>query len=133
MAMGAGEEPHGKPAAAVSMAEAAQGWVLPTRARHGTDRVRRPADLLFAVFSLLIVAVVLGFIRAVPLGSTEVAGDTSSAHIPCGDVLAAHPGRLDLLPGAAAARRPLAVPGQPQAESARQRPDLPPHAAACGP
>ena len=84
MATSAGEEPHGKPAAAVSPAEAAQGWVLPARARHGTDRVRRPADLLLAVFSLLIVAVVLGFIRALPLGSTEVAGDVSGwlLHIP---------------------------------------------------
>ena len=84
MAMGAGEEPHGKPAAAVSPAEAAQGRVLPARAPHGTDRVRRPADLMLAVFSLLIVAVVLGFIRALPLGSTEVAGDVSGwlLHIP---------------------------------------------------
>ena len=39
--------------------------------------VRRPADLLLAVFSLLIVAVVLGSIRALPLGSTEVADDVS--------------------------------------------------------
>jgi len=82
--MGAGEEQHGRPGAAVSPAEAAQGWVLPVRAPHGTDRVRRPADLLLAVFSLLIVAVVLGFIRALPLGSTEVADAVSGwlLHVP---------------------------------------------------
>jgi len=46
--------------------------------------VRRPADLLLAVFSFLIVAATLGSIRALPLGSTEVADDVSSAvlHIP---------------------------------------------------
>src|SRR5579862_1456791 len=84
MAMGAGDEPHGRPGVAVSPAEAALGWVLPARAPHGTDRVRRPADLLLAVFSLLVVAVVLGFIRALPLGSTEVAKDVSGwlLHIP---------------------------------------------------
>jgi uncharacterized membrane protein YbhN (UPF0104 family) len=84
MEMGASEEPHGRTAPAVSPAEAAQGWVLPARARHSTDRVRRPADLLLAVFSLLIVAVVLGFIRTLPLGSTEVASDVSGwlLHIP---------------------------------------------------
>ena len=46
--------------------------------------MRRPADLLLAVFSFLIVAVVLGSIRALPLGSTEVADDVSGwmLHIP---------------------------------------------------
>jgi uncharacterized membrane protein YbhN (UPF0104 family) len=84
MAMSAGEEPLAGPGAAVSPAEAAQGWVLPARAPHGTDRVRRPADLLLAVFSLLIVAAVLGFIQALPLGSAEVADDVSGwlLHIP---------------------------------------------------
>jgi hypothetical protein len=81
MAMGAGEEPHGRPGAAVSPAEAAHGWVLPVRAPHGTDRVRRPADLLLAVFSLLIVAVVLGFIRALPSRSRAViAAPATRAH-----------------------------------------------------
>src|ERR1700683_725036 len=47
-------------------------------------RVRRPADLLFAVLSLAVVAVVLGNIRALPLGSTELADDVSAwlHHIP---------------------------------------------------
>jgi len=50
----------------------------------GTERVRRPADLLLAVFSLVIVAAVLGSIRALPLGSTEAADDVSRwlLHIP---------------------------------------------------
>jgi glycosyltransferase 2 family protein len=59
------------------------------RARPGVredtaSRVRRPADLLFAVLSLAIVAVVLGSIRALPLGSTELADDVSTwlRHIP---------------------------------------------------
>jgi uncharacterized membrane protein YbhN (UPF0104 family) len=46
--------------------------------------VRRPADLLLAVFAFVIVAVVLGAIRALPLGSTEAADDVSGwlLHIP---------------------------------------------------
>jgi uncharacterized membrane protein YbhN (UPF0104 family) len=50
----------------------------------GADRVRRPADLLFAVLSLAVVAVVLVNIRALPLGSTELADDVSAwlHHIP---------------------------------------------------
>jgi glycosyltransferase 2 family protein len=46
--------------------------------------VRRPLDLLFAVLSLAVEAVVIGSIRALPLGSTEVADDVSHwlAHIP---------------------------------------------------
>src|ERR1700733_1951501 len=57
---------------------------LPARSPPGTGRIRRPADLLLAVFSLLIVAAVLGSIRALPLGSTEVADDVSAwlLHIP---------------------------------------------------
>jgi uncharacterized membrane protein YbhN (UPF0104 family) len=49
-----------------------------------TDRVRRPADLLLAVFSLIVVVAVLGSIRALPLGSTEAADDVSRwlLHIP---------------------------------------------------
>jgi uncharacterized membrane protein YbhN (UPF0104 family) len=50
----------------------------------GAGRVRRPADLLFAVLSLAVVVVVVGSIQALPLGSTELAGDVSSwvHHIP---------------------------------------------------
>jgi len=57
--------------------------VRPGRA-EGTIRVRRPADLLLAGFSLVVVAVVLGSIRTLPLGSTEVADDVSGwmSHIP---------------------------------------------------
>lgn len=46
--------------------------------------MRRPTDLLLAVFSFLIVAATLGSIKALPLGSTEVADDVSSwvLHIP---------------------------------------------------
>jgi uncharacterized membrane protein YbhN (UPF0104 family) len=86
--MGAVEEPHGKAAAAVSPAEAAPGGVPggvpPARGRRGTDRVRRPTDLLLAAFSLVVVAAVLSSIRALPLGSTEVADDVSGwlLHIP---------------------------------------------------
>jgi len=84
MAIGAGEEPHGKPRAAVRPAEATLHRVLPPRGPADTDRVRRPADLLLAVFSFLIVAATLGSIQALPLGSTEVADDVSHAvlHIP---------------------------------------------------
>jgi glycosyltransferase 2 family protein len=84
MAMGAGQEPHGKPEAAVRPAEATLHRVLPPRGPADTDRVRRPADLLLAVFSFLIVAATLGSIGALPLGSTEVADDVSRAvlHIP---------------------------------------------------
>jgi uncharacterized membrane protein YbhN (UPF0104 family) len=82
--MGAVEEPHGKAAAAVSPAEAASGGVRPARGPQGTDRVRRPTDLLLAAFSLVVVAAVVGSIRALPLGSTEVADDVSGwlLHIP---------------------------------------------------
>jgi uncharacterized membrane protein YbhN (UPF0104 family) len=46
--------------------------------------VRRPADLLLAVFAFVVVALVLGTIRALPLGSTEAADDVSGwlLHIP---------------------------------------------------
>jgi uncharacterized membrane protein YbhN (UPF0104 family) len=71
--------------------ETAPGGILPAgalgdvgRVPDGSGRVRRPADLLFAVLSLTVVAVVLGNIRALPLGSTELADDVSAwlHHIP---------------------------------------------------
>src|ERR1700691_3552810 len=65
------------------MAIGAIGEAQP-RPRPDKDRVRRPADLLLAVLSFLIVAAVLGSIRALPLGSTEAADDVSRwlLHIP---------------------------------------------------
>jgi glycosyltransferase 2 family protein len=84
MAMGAGEEPPGEPETAVRPTDAAHVEVLPSRGPAGTDRVRRPADLLLAVISFLIVAATLGSIQALPLGSAEVADDVSGwvRHIP---------------------------------------------------
>src|SRR5580692_9865882 len=66
------------------MAIGAIGKAQQPRARRDSGRVRRPADLLLAVLSLLIVAAVLGSIRALPLGSTEAADDVSRwlLHIP---------------------------------------------------
>ena len=88
MAIDPGELP-GESAAAASVAHAKPVTAKPAEhkpasAPAGTSRVRRPADLLLAVVSLLIVAGVLGNIRALPLGSTEVADDVSSwlQHIP---------------------------------------------------
>ena len=54
------------------------------RAAVGAGRVRRPADLLYAVLAVAVVAVVLSSIHALPLGSTELADDVSSwvHHIP---------------------------------------------------
>src|ERR1700735_3538129 len=51
---------------------------------RAAGRVRRPADLLFAVGSLAVVVTVLGTIRTLPLGCTELADDVSHwlAHIP---------------------------------------------------
>jgi glycosyltransferase 2 family protein len=104
MVTGGGDKPALGPAPGVE--EASPGGKLPpgpsemlrvsapggaSRVPQGTgreedagSRVRRPADLLFAVLSLAIVAVVLGSIRALPLGSTELAGDVSTwlRHIP---------------------------------------------------
>jgi uncharacterized membrane protein YbhN (UPF0104 family) len=46
--------------------------------------VRRPADLLAAILALIIAAIIIGSIKALPLGSNEVAGDVSRwlQHIP---------------------------------------------------
>ena len=95
MAIGAIGEPHGEHGAVAGRAGAAAGGVQParrfsragvqpTRAPRGTERVRRPADLLLAVFAFVVVAAVLGSIRALPLGSTEAADDVSRwlLHIP---------------------------------------------------
>jgi uncharacterized membrane protein YbhN (UPF0104 family) len=56
----------------------------PPRVSAGDERVRRPTDLLFGVLSLAVVLVVIGSIRALPLGSTELSNDVSRAleHIP---------------------------------------------------
>ncbi len=82
--MGIGDRPNGKPGPAVSPALADPDGIKPDRAPAGKDRVRRPVDLLLASFSFLIVAVVLGSISALPLGSTEAADDVSRwlLHIP---------------------------------------------------
>ena len=66
MVAGTSEEPHGGPGVAVNPAEAVQDAVPPVRRRTGTDRVRRPADLLLAVFAFVVIAVVLGSIQALP-------------------------------------------------------------------
>jgi glycosyltransferase 2 family protein len=54
--------------------------------KGAAGRVRRPADLLSAVLSVAVVVVVVGSIRALPLGSTELADDVSAwvHHIPRG-------------------------------------------------
>src|ERR1700722_1149591 len=85
MATGAISEPQGELGAVAGRAGGAQpGAVQPARVPRGTVRVRRPADLLLAVFAFAVVAVVLGTIRALPLGSTEAADDVSRwlLHIP---------------------------------------------------
>src|ERR1700761_6936371 len=84
MGTGTGEEPRRAPDGAVDPAEAVPEGVPPAHRRAGTDRVRRPADLLLAVLAFAVVAAVLGSIRALPLGSTEAANDVSGwlLHIP---------------------------------------------------
>jgi uncharacterized membrane protein YbhN (UPF0104 family) len=84
MVTGTGEEPRGGPDVAVNPAEAVKDPVPPAHGQAGTARVRRPADLLLAVFAFVVVALVLGTIRALPLGSTEAADDVSGwlLHIP---------------------------------------------------
>jgi glycosyltransferase 2 family protein len=66
------------------MAIGAIGKAQLSGARRDSGRVRRPADLLLAVVSLVVVAAVLASIRALPLGSTEAADDVSRwlLHIP---------------------------------------------------
>jgi glycosyltransferase 2 family protein len=103
MVTGPGDKPA-RPAAGPGVKEAAPGGTLPAGtlpagkdempppgapagsggSEEDAGRVRRPADLILAVLSLAVVAVVLGAIRALPLGSTELADDVSSwvSHIP---------------------------------------------------
>src|ERR1700733_6881082 len=80
----AGVQPGGVQPAGVQPALVQPGGVQPARAPTGSGRVRRPADLLLAVFAFVVVAAVLGSIRALPLGSTEAADDVSRwlLHIP---------------------------------------------------
>src|ERR1700689_1888299 len=89
MMTGTGKEPRGGVGVAVetkveAAADALPGVVPAGRRRVGTDRVRRPADLLLAVFAVAVAAVVLGAIKALPLGSAEAADDVSRwlLHIP---------------------------------------------------
>ena len=46
-------------------------------ASWGAERVRLPADLLAAILTLAVAAVIIGSIKALPAGSTEVATDVS--------------------------------------------------------
>jgi uncharacterized membrane protein YbhN (UPF0104 family) len=74
-----------KSGTATRLADAGRGGADRVRTHWvRAGRVRRPADLLFAVLSLAVVAVVLGSIHALPLGSTELADDVSSwlTHVP---------------------------------------------------
>ena len=108
MVTGTGEEPHRGPGVAAPAqpapaqpapaqavpaqpapaqavpTEAAPDAVPPVHGRAGAERVRRPADLLLAVFAFVVVALVLSTIRTLPLGSTEAADDVSRwlLHIP---------------------------------------------------
>jgi glycosyltransferase 2 family protein len=84
MATDTGAEVRGGAGGAADPAEAVPGGAPPARGRAGAGRVRRPGDLLLAVLAFAVVAVVVGAIRALPLGSTEVAGDVSGwlRHIP---------------------------------------------------
>src|SRR5579863_10038834 len=84
MRTGIGEEPRRGPGTAVNPAEAGPGAVPPVDRGAGPGRVRRPADLLLAVFAFAVVAALIGAIRALPLGSTEAANDVSGwlLHIP---------------------------------------------------
>src|SRR5580704_10426761 len=84
MVTAAGEEPPSGPSTALNPAQAVPRAVPPVGQGADTGRVRRPADLLLAVFAFAVVAVVLGAIRALPLGSTEAADDVSGwlLHIP---------------------------------------------------
>jgi glycosyltransferase 2 family protein len=84
MVTGADNRPGGGAGVAISPPHTAARKLPSGRSRIGTDRVRRPGDLLLAVFAFAVVAVLLGAIRALPLGSSEVADDVSGwlLHIP---------------------------------------------------
>ncbi len=51
---------------------------------RGSERVRRPADLLLSLLALAVVVITLGLVRALPTGSTEVSNDVSRwlVHVP---------------------------------------------------
>ncbi len=55
------------------------GVTLRPGAPRGSERVRRPADLLYAVVALVVIVVVLGSIETLPLGSGELADYVSRA------------------------------------------------------
>ena len=128
MATGPGDKPARPVAPGVKEAApggtlpAGQDEMLPPDAPAGTGRpekdaagrVRRPADLLFAVLSLAVVAVVVGSIRALPLGSTELADDVSAwlHHIPA----------LAVVRGRGGVRRRLFRPGGRRPGGADTRP-----------
>src|ERR1700733_8402601 len=98
MVTGTGEEPHRGPGvtapaqpvtaqpvpAQAVPTESVPDAVPPVQGRPGTERVRRPADLLLAIFAFVVVVLVLSTIRTLPLGSTEAADDVSRwlLHIP---------------------------------------------------
>ena len=55
-----------------------------SRSPRGFERVRRPSDLLLAILAFGVVVLVLVLVRALPIGSTELARDVSGwlGHIP---------------------------------------------------
>jgi glycosyltransferase 2 family protein len=55
-----------------------------SRSPRGFERVRRPSDLLLAIFGFAVVVLVLALVRALPVGSTELTNDVSGwlRHIP---------------------------------------------------
>lgn len=75
----AGQAPGTQPPA-----DGPRGSRRPRLRMSSPGRVRRPGDLLLAVLSAAVVAVVLGAIKTLPLGSGEVADDVSQwlHHIP---------------------------------------------------
>lgn len=64
--------------------EIAKSMTSPSPDSRNFRRIRRPADLLFALVGLIFVSMVVGLIRALPVGSAELSGDVSRwlRHIP---------------------------------------------------
>ena len=52
--------------------------LVPGEEPRGTGEVRRPVDLSYAIVAFLVVVVIVGSIRTLPVGSREVADDVSS-------------------------------------------------------